>query len=60
MVKTGSSYISQSELALTFGIGRRDRADRVQVDWPSGVKQEFRGVTAGRFELVEGGKLSTS
>lgn len=57
MVKTGSSYISQSELAVTFGLGRRDRADRVVVEWPSGAKQEFKGVAAGRYGLVEGGKI---
>ncbi len=57
MVKTGSSYLSQSELALTFGLGKRDRAERVVVQWPSGGVQEFKGVAAGRFELVEGGRL---
>jgi enediyne biosynthesis protein E4 len=54
MVKTGSSYLSQSELALTFGLGRRERADRVVIDWPSGKTQEFKAVAAGNYELTEG------
>ena len=41
MVKTGSSYLSQSELALTFGLGRRE-AVRVVIEWPSGAVQEFK------------------
>jgi hypothetical protein len=54
MVKTGSSYLSQSELMPTFGLGRRDTADRVTVEWPSGATQEFRNLRAGRWELTEG------
>jgi len=54
MVKTGSSYLSQSELALTFGIGRREAADRVVVEWPSGRTDEFKSIAAGRYDLVEG------
>jgi hypothetical protein len=54
MVKTGSSYLSQSELMLTFGLGRRETADRVAVEWPSGATQEFRNLRAGRWELTEG------
>jgi len=54
MVKTGSSYLSQSELAVTFGLARRDRADRVVIEWPSGVVQEFRNVSAGEYECTEG------
>lgn len=54
MVKTGSSYLSQSELTLTFGLGRGDRADRVVVEWPSGGTQEFRGLGAGEWRIVEG------
>ena len=57
MVKTGSSYLSQSELALTFGLGKRDRADRIVVVWPGNGVQEFTGVAAGRYELAEGGRL---
>ena len=53
MVKTGSSYLSQSELALTFGLGKRESADRIAIEWPSGATQEFRNVKAGRYEAVE-------
>jgi hypothetical protein len=59
MVKTGSSYLSQSELTVTFGLGRRDRADRVMIEWPSGQGQEFRNVGAGEWRCVEGDKPKT-
>ena len=59
MVKTGSSYLSQSETALTFGLGRRDKADRVVIEWPSGQTQDFNGLSAGRWTCIEGKKPST-
>jgi hypothetical protein len=57
MVKTGSSYLSQSEIALTFGLGKRDRADRIVVEWPSGATQEFKSIPAGRYQSTEGAPL---
>jgi hypothetical protein len=55
VVKGGSSYLSQSELPLTFGLGKRDRVDRVVVNWPSGRSEEFKNLAAGRsYECVEG------
>lgn len=36
MVRSGSSYVSQSELVLTFGLGRRDGPDTVEISWPDG------------------------
>jgi hypothetical protein len=60
MVKTGSSYLSQSEMTLTFGLGRRSAADRVTIQWPSGAAQEFRNVQAGSYELVESKLLRPS
>jgi hypothetical protein len=54
LVKSGSSYLSQSELPLTFGLGRRDRVDRVVISWPSGRTEEFTGVAAGRYTCTEG------
>ncbi len=44
IVKTGSSYLSQSELPLSFGLGSASSVDRVGVNWPSG-----RVDTAGPF-----------
>jgi hypothetical protein len=57
MVKTGSSYLSQSELTLTFGLGPRDAATRLTIEWPSGAAQEFSGVRAGGYECGEGQPL---
>jgi hypothetical protein len=59
LVKGGSSYLSQSELPLTFGIGKRDKMDRVVVYWPSGRTEEFKNLSAGRsYECVEGKGIS--
>jgi hypothetical protein len=59
IVKTGSSYLSQSELPLTFGIGPRDRADRVVIQWPRGRTEEFTNVRAGQaYQCIEGKGLS--
>jgi hypothetical protein len=54
MVKTGSSYLSQSELTVTFGLARRNRADRVLIEWPSGQVQDFRNLNAGEYQCTEG------
>jgi enediyne biosynthesis protein E4 len=54
MVKTGSSYLSQSELAVTFGLARHGRADRAVIEWPSGQVQEFRNLNAGEYLCTEG------
>jgi hypothetical protein len=56
-VKTGSSYLSQSELTLTFGLGPRDAATRIVVEWASGAVQEFAKVSTGAYECTEGGQL---
>jgi hypothetical protein len=58
-VKSGSSYLSQSELPVTFGVGARDVVDRVVIAWPSGASQEFTNVATGRaYSCVEGQQLS--
>jgi hypothetical protein len=52
MVRSGSSYCSQSDLALTFGLGA-DAAASVEVVWPSGVKQQFKSVTGNQRVLID-------
>jgi enediyne biosynthesis protein E4 len=56
-VKTGSSYLSQSELTLTFGLGKHDAASGVVIEWPSGGVQEFKNVRAGSYLCTEGQML---
>ncbi len=54
MVKAGSSYLSQSELPLTFGLGKTDTVDRMVVEWPSGRTEEFKNLKPGRaYECLE-------
>ena len=59
MVKSGSSYLSQSELPVTFGVEKRDRIDRVVITWPSGRVEEFKNIETGRaYDAVEGRGLT--
>jgi enediyne biosynthesis protein E4 len=58
-VRGGSSYLSQSELAVTFGVGKRDKIERVTVDWPSGRGEEFKNIDTGKaYQCVEGKGLT--
>jgi enediyne biosynthesis protein E4 len=52
MVRSGSSYCSQSDLAATFGLGK-DATASVEVDWPSGTVQRFANVQASRFLTID-------
>jgi hypothetical protein len=55
LVKGGSSYLSQSELPVTFGLEKRDRIERVVIDWPSGRTEDYKNLAAGRcYECTEG------
>jgi len=57
-VRGGSSYLSQSELATTFGVGKADRIDRLTVEWPAGGTQEFKNISAGKaYEVTESAGL---
>jgi hypothetical protein len=58
MVKTGSSYLSQSELPLTFGLGKPvpGKTVTVEVVWPSGRKDSLANVKANQFVTVQEGK----
>jgi enediyne biosynthesis protein E4 len=55
MVHSGSSYCSQSELVLTFGLGRNDKIERVEVEWPSGKVDKLAGLPPNQFFLVKEG-----
>jgi len=59
VVRSGSSYLSQSERALTFGVGKADRVDRITVEWPSGATQEFTKIaTQTAHQITQNKALS--
>lgn len=58
MVKDGSSYLSQSELPVTFGLGKPDGGKPVSLEivWPSGRKEFFANVKPNQFITLKEGK----
>ena len=56
MMKSGSSYLSQSELVLTFGLGPKTKADAVEVQWPSGQVDRFSNIAASQTVTIQEGK----
>jgi hypothetical protein len=60
-VRSGGSYLSQSDLRLHFGLGDAARINSVEVRWPNGATQTFKDVAADRFYRVkQRGVLTTS
>jgi len=61
MVRTGSSYLSQSELTVTIGLGLQPELDRLVVEWPSGRSEEYHSIRAGSsVQIVEGKGISST
>jgi hypothetical protein len=56
MVRSGSSYASQSELTLTFGLGTDAAVSALELKWPSGAIQRFTNVPANRLVTVDEAK----
>jgi enediyne biosynthesis protein E4 len=52
-VHSGSSYASQSELTLTFGLGDDPRVTRLELTWPSGKTQTFSDLAPNRAVTVD-------
>ena len=54
-VRGGGGYNSTNDTRLHFGLGRDAVMSEVKVQWPSGLKQEFRTVAGDAiYEIVEG------
>jgi hypothetical protein len=56
MVKTGSSYCSQSEMPVGFGLGPRVVVKSIEVTWPSGRKETVAGARADQSITIQEGK----
>jgi hypothetical protein len=53
VVAAGYSFLSSGSKSLFFGLGDRERADRVTVRWPSGRVSDLKDVPAGKLTLSE-------
>ena len=60
MLHSGSSYLSASELVLTFGLGPRDKADSIEIHWPSGQIDRLSSVPGGATLTVTESKGITA
>jgi len=60
MLRSGSSYLSASELVLTFGLGRYDKAESIEIHWPSGQLDRLSAVPAGGTLMVTEAKGITA
>jgi hypothetical protein len=52
-VHSGSSYCSQSDLAVTFGLGRDQMASVLSIEWPSGARQQFKNIVSNQFLMID-------
>lgn len=54
-VRSGDSYISQSDLRLHFGFEKRTRIDLIEVRWPSGVVDKVENAKMGKILTIKEG-----
>jgi hypothetical protein len=54
-VRSGSSYISNSDVRVHFGLGTVTRIDWVEIHWPSGLTERFADVALDAIQTVKEG-----
>jgi hypothetical protein len=52
-VRSGSSYISQNDLRVHFGLGSATKLDAVQVRWPSGLVESFDNLSVDMINTLK-------
>ena len=55
-VRSGGSYISQSDLRLHFGLERRTKIDLIEIRWPSGVVDKITNANVNKIITVKEGR----
>jgi hypothetical protein len=56
MLSSGSSYLSSSELILTFGLATHAQADAIDLYWPSGQTDHLTSVAGNQIVTVKEGQ----
>jgi enediyne biosynthesis protein E4 len=59
-VRAGSSYLSQSDLRVHFGMDKAPRADRLEIRWPSGAVDVLQDIEANQILTVTEGRGVTN
>jgi hypothetical protein len=54
-VMSGSSYVSQNDFRLHFGLGQAARVDRLEVRWPLGLVERYSNLEVNQLVVVEEG-----
>ena len=54
-VRSGGSYISQSDMRVHFGLGSVEKVDSIQVRWPSGLVEQFDNVRVDTINTLKEG-----
>jgi enediyne biosynthesis protein E4 len=52
-VRSGSSYLSQNDIRVHFGLGEQTMVDQIEIRWPSGIEQTLEQVPADQFLVIE-------
>ena len=55
-VLCGGSYLSQNDLRIHFGLGNRERVDKIEIFWPAGKTETLANLTANHFYNVKEGE----
>ena len=51
-LRSGTSYLSQNELVLHFGLGSAARVEKVEIRWPSGATQILTNLAADQVVRI--------
>ena len=54
-VRSGSSYISNSDMRVHFGLGKAEKIEWVEIRWPSGLVERFTNVMVDQVQTLKEG-----
>ncbi len=52
-VMSGSSYYSQNDLRLHFGLGKAKKVESIEISWPSGLKENLKDLPVNQLLIVQ-------